>query len=438
PPGTPPPPPAIIPDLEELAQLEELPTEALAETIDQAEEQARLERERGIEAVAGDSPLVKRVHQLLVLAVDRRASDLHIEPQEDRVVVRFRVDGSLSEVCSFPLALHPRLTTRLKIMATLVITEHRVPQDGQFRARIRGQNVEFRVSTLPSAYGEKIVLRALSGGSLCPDLAKIGLQPRDLEVVQRTLKSPHGLILVTGPTGSGKTSTLYSMLAAINRPDINILTAEDPIEYRLAGITQVQVRPAIGFKFETALRAFLRQDPDVMLVGEIRDLETAEIATKASITGHLVLSTLHTNSAPASVARLVNMGLPPYLISASARLIIAQRLVRRLCPECRVPAPLSQEDRRALTEREQAEVGGAMRGAGCPRCASTGFSGRRPVFEVMPMSQELRSALQASQDVDSLGHVAAREGMVPLRQATLAAVAAGETSLSEAYKVIFS
>ncbi len=304
--------PSLPPMLSALPEPDELIDSAeLLETPDEVQEQKRMERERGIEAVADDSPLVKRVHQLLVQAVGRRASDIHIEPREDCVAVRFRIDGALVEICSLPASIHPRLTTRLKIMANLVITEHRVPQDGQFQARIRGKKVEFRVSTLPSAFGEKIVLRALASGGLSPDLGRLCMAPRDLAVVERTLKSPHGLILVTGPTGSGKTSTLYSMLAAVNKPDINILTAEDPIEYRLPGITQVQIRPAVGLKFDTVLRAFLRQDPDVMLVGEIRDLETADIAVKASITGHLVMSTLHTNSAPASVARLVHMGVPP-------------------------------------------------------------------------------------------------------------------------------
>ncbi|MBI4346278.1 MAG: type II/IV secretion system protein, partial [Elusimicrobia bacterium] len=414
----------------------EVGDDELLEAVDTVREQQRLERERGIEADADDSPLVKRVHQLLVQGVSRRASDIHIEPQEDRVVVRFRVDGALTEACVLPPSIHSRLVTRIKIMANLVITEHRLPQDGQFRARIRGRKVEFRVSTLPSAYGEKIVLRALSSGGLTPDLARLGMEARDLDAVARTLASPHGLVLVTGPTGSGKTSTLYSMLAALNKPDVNILTAEDPIEYRLSGITQVQMNPAIGLKFETALRAFLRQDPDVMLVGEIRDLETAEIAVKASVTGHLVLSTLHTNGAPATIGRLAHIGVPRFLLAASLRLIVAQRLVRRLCASCRAPAQLTDDDRRALTEREQEQIRGALRAVGCDDCRRSGYAGRLPIFEVMPLhSAEMRDALQ-SQAGDRVAEVALREGMTTLRQAALRAVAAGETSLSDAYKVI--
>ena len=278
--------------------------------------------------LANDSPLVNRINKILVQAVEMGASDVHIEPQEKSIPVRVRVDGALRLLCRLPIALHTQVAARIKIMSNLIITERRRPQDGQVRAVIKGRKIEFRVSTIPSLYGEKIVMRILGGVKLKERLEELQLSPRDLEVCAKALQSPHGLLLVTGPTGSGKSTTLYTMVRQLNQPDVNIMTAEDPVEYELAGITQVPVRAAIGVTFEAVLRSFLRQDPDIMLVGEIRDLETAEIAVKAAITGHLVLTTLHTNSAPASVMRLTHMGLAPYLVSDSLKLIVAQRLVK--------------------------------------------------------------------------------------------------------------
>ncbi|HOI42885.1 MAG TPA: GspE/PulE family protein, partial [Elusimicrobiales bacterium] len=391
----------------------------------------------GLENLAKDSPLIQRVNRVLAAAVDMRASDIHIEPQETRVSVRVRVDGVLKQLTTLPISIHPRLTARIKIMSSLVITERRLPQDGQFRVQMRGQKIEFRVSTLPCLKGEKIVLRILGQSKLNSDLDQLAFSPRERHAVEVALKSPNGLILVTGPTGSGKTTTLYTMINLLNRPDVNIMTAEDPVEYEVPNVNQVKIRPAVGLTFESTLRAFLRQDPDIMLVGEIRDLETAEIAIKASITGHLVFSTLHTNSAPATITRLTHMGVAPYLVAASVKMVIAQRLVRKLCDHCKAAAALSEEDRSFLGEKEAGRLGQVYRPVGCHHCHHTGYSGRRPVFEVMPIeSSEMRNMITTKTDVDELNRLAMREGMTSLREAALAAVEAGTTSIGEALKIM--
>ncbi|MDT8286860.1 MAG: ATPase, T2SS/T4P/T4SS family [Elusimicrobiales bacterium] len=391
----------------------------------------------GLENLAKDSPLIQRVNKILTMAVDMRASDIHIEPQETRVVVRARVDGVLKQLTTLPISIHPRLTARIKIMSSLVITERRLPQDGQFRVQLRGQKIEFRVSTLPCLKGEKIVMRILGQSKLNSDLGQLALGPRERHALEVALKSPNGLILVTGPTGSGKTTTLYTMINVLNKPDVNIMTAEDPVEYEVPNVNQVKIRPAVGLTFESTLRAFLRQDPDVMLVGEIRDLETAEIAIKASITGHLVFSTLHTNSAPATITRLTHMGVAPYLVAASVKMVIAQRLVRKLCNHCKAAAALTDEDKSFLTEKEAARLGQIYRPVGCHHCHHTGYSGRKPVFEVMPIeSSEMRNMITTKTDVDELNRLAMREGMTSLREAALGAVETGTTSIGEALKIM--
>jgi type IV pilus assembly protein PilB len=402
-------------------------------------EPAKPEDEPGLEVLANDSPLVNKVNSILVQAVGLEASDIHIEPQEKCVGVRVRLNGSLKPLCNLPLALMSRLSARIKIMSNLVITECRRPQDGQFRVAISGSKIEFRVSTIPGAHGEKIVMRVLRVSKVTGRLEEMGLSARDLGCVERALQSPHGLILVTGPTGSGKTTTLYSMISTLNKPDVNIMTAEDPVEYRMPGITQIGVKPAIGLTFETVLRSFLRQDPDIMLVGEVRDLETAQIAMKASITGHLVLSTLHTNSAPAAITRLIHMGLPPFLVSASVRLVIAQRLIKTLCPSCKLQTQVSNEESRLLTDEELGRLGQMYRGIGCKACKQTGYVGRRPLFEVMPLrSLEMRGAILESRGEDALAALAAAEGMTGLRRAAIDAVGLGDTSLSEALKIVLA
>jgi len=426
-----------MPQLEEIESRE---TESDEEAVlDIEREKEKPEEEHGLEDMSENSPLVKRLNRMMIRAVEMGASDIHIEPQEAALLVRMRVNGSLRQLATLPAQLASRVCARVKIMSDLVITERRLPQDGQFRATINGKKIEFRVSTLPSAYGEKIVMRVLGSSKIKSSLQDLGLTERSAQAIERALRTPHGLILVTGPTGSGKTTTLYTMLAMVNRPDVNIMTAEDPIEYRLPGITQVHVHPAIGLTFESVLRSFLRQDPNIMLVGEIRDLETADIAVKASITGHLVLSTLHTNSAPATVTRLTHMGLPPYLVAASVKLVAAQRLLKRLCAHCKVEAPLPSEDRRLLSDEEAARVPRVYRGIGCPECQQTGFVGRLPLIEVMPVqTAEMRQIILSGRGNDQIAAQAKSEGMVPLRDVALELVAKGETSLSEALKIILA
>jgi len=390
----------------------------------------------GLENLSHDSPLIQRVNKILMAAVEMRASDIHIEPFENKVMVRVRVDGVLRLLTTLPIAIHQRLTARIKIMSSLVITERRLPQDGQFRVQIRGNRIEFRVSTLPCIKGEKIVMRVLGQSKLNSSLSQLTLTPRELTAVQGSLKSSNGLVLVTGPTGSGKTTTLYTMINVLNKPDVNIMTAEDPVEYEVPNVNQVKILSSIGLTFESTLRAFLRQDPDIMLVGEIRDMETAEIAIKASITGHLVFSTLHTNSAPATIVRLTHMGVAPYLVAASVRLVVAQRLVRTLCQHCRGAGAVTQEDRQFLTDKEIASLKTVYHPVGCKHC-SGGYSGRRAVFEIMPVeTSAMRQLITTSNDVDKLTALAVSEGMTSLRQSALDAVRRGETSLQEAFKIM--
>jgi type IV pilus assembly protein PilB len=403
------------------------------------EQKKEHEEEASLEVLANDSPLVSRINTILTLAVDMGASDVHFEPQERQVTVRVRHNGALRPLCALPIALAPQVAARLKIMANLVITERRKPQDGQIRARVKGQKVEFRVSTIPSVHGEKIVMRVLGGAKLKPSLKDLALGPRDLEAAERALDNPHGLILVTGPTGSGKSTTLYTMVNMLNKPDVNIMTAEDPVEYELADITQVAVRPGIGLTFESVLRAFLRQDPDIMLVGEIRDGETAEIAVKAAITGHLVLSTLHTNSAPAAVQRLAHMGVAPYLLADSVKLVIAQRLVRSLCPHCRIERPVPPELESILADDERARLGAVAESPGCEKCQGSGCLGRLPLFEVMEVrSPEMRRLIIESQGVSAVTGRALQEGMIPLRRAALEVLAAKTVGLAEALPIMLT
>jgi len=397
----------------------------------------RDEDEAGLDVLANDSPLVNRINKLLVKAVEAGASDIHIEPQEHEVAIRIRCNGSLRRYGHMPKSLAPQVAARVKIMANLVITERRRPQDGQIRAMIKGRKIEFRVSTIPSVHGEKIVMRILGSAKLKAGLDDLGLRPRDVEAVRKALETPHGLILVTGPTGSGKTTTLYTMIRALNEPDVNIMTVEDPVEYELPGITQVPVKADLGLTFEKVLRSFLRQDPDIMLVGEIRDLETAEIAVKAAITGHLVLSTLHTNSAAAAVTRLTHMGTAPYLLADSVRLILAQRLIKTLCPACKAPAAVPADAAQLLTPEERAALPSVFEPKGCAACHQTGFVGRQTVIEVLELrSPEMRQLVLEQKGTGRIAAQAAQEGMQGLRAGALAALAAGQTSLAEALGVM--
>ena len=391
---------------------------------------------RGAWVELGDEPAVRFIDEMLESAISRGASDIHIEPYERELRVRYRIDGALQQVSAPPLEMAASLSSRLKIMANLNIAERRLPQDGRIKVTRHDGAVDMRVSTLPTLSGEKIVLRVLDRGTLAMDLGAFGMGRRAEREFMTALEDPHGMVLVTGPTGSGKTTTLYSVLARLNTDGVNIQTAEDPVEYNMTGVNQVQVRPAIGLTFAAALRSFLRQDPDIVLVGEIRDLETASIAVKAALTGHLVLSTLHTNDAASTVTRLVDMGVEPFNAAAAINLVTAQRLVRCVCGNC------SRETRylpRALREAgmDPAEASGARfrRGAGCDACGLTGFSGRRGLYEVMPMSRAIRQLALDRAPAHRIKERAVEEGMVTLRRDGLKKAVRGTTTLEEVLRV---
>ncbi|RMD80191.1 MAG: type IV-A pilus assembly ATPase PilB [Gammaproteobacteria bacterium] len=398
------------------------------------------EEEGGPELPAADvddTPVVRFVNKLLLDAVNRGASDIHFEPYEDRFRVRFRLDGLLREVASPPAALTPKIVARLKVMAHLDISERRLPQDGRIRMRLsRSNQIDFRVNTCPTVHGEKVVLRLLDGSRAQLDVEQLGLEPEQKEALLQAVHLPYGMVLVTGPTGSGKTVTLYSCLHLLNSPERNISTVEDPVEINVPGINQVNINPKAGLSFASALRAFLRQDPDVIMVGEIRDLETAEIAVKAAQTGHMVFSTLHTNDAPQAITRLADMGLPPFAISASVSLVVAQRLARRLCPHCRAPAELPPEAllREGFAE-EELEGLQLYRAVGCEQC-NGGYKGRTGIYQVMPVSEAMRRLILAGEGALALAEQARAEGVADLRASGLKKVRAGVTSLEELNRVI--
>ncbi|MFC1485442.1 type IV-A pilus assembly ATPase PilB [Candidatus Latescibacterota bacterium] len=359
-----------------------------------------------------DAPLVRLVNSLLVDAVRKGASDIHIEPFEKQVRVRFRVDGSLQEMPPLPNKLKAAVTSRMKIMSDLDISERRVPQDGRIKIRMPGKTVEFRVSTLPTLFGEKVVMRILDQGNLTLDLTKFGFTEKALADFIGAIESPYGMVLVTGPTGSGKTTTLYSALARINKPDVNIMTAEDPVEYNLYGINQVLVRTEVGMTFAAALKAFLRQDPNIIMIGEIRDIDTGGIAVKAALTGHLVLSTLHTNDAPGTVTRMIDMGIAPFQIASAVNLIQAQRLLRKLCNECKKPVTVPDELKEELGITKDDVIYGPV---GCPKCNGTGKKGRTGAYEVMLISQGIRQVILNGGNTEEIRQQALTDGMLTLR-----------------------
>ncbi len=389
-----------------------------------------------VERMAEDAPVVKLVNVILVDALRRGASDIHVEPYEKEFRIRFRLDGILYNIMTPPLKMRDALTSRMKIMAKLDIAEKRLPQDGRIKIRVRldgrGRELDFRVSTLPTIFGEKIVLRLLDKEKLQLDMTKLGFEEFSLERFKRNINKPYGMVLVTGPTGSGKTSTLYSALQALNTPETNIITAEDPVEFNLSGINQVQMKEQIGLNFAAALRSFLRQDPNIVLVGEIRDFETAEIAVKAALTGHLVLSTLHTNDAPSTISRLMNMGIEPFLVATSVNLIQAQRLVRRICKDCKAEIKLPKE---ALVDvgfsaAEVAELK-VFKGSGCTACNGTGYKGRVGLYEVMEITDELRELILVGASALELRKKAIEEGMLTLRASGLEKIRLGTTTIEE-------
>jgi type IV pilus assembly protein PilB len=385
---------------------------------------------------AGDAPIVRLVSMLLTEAVRARASDIHIEPQRDGLKVRYRVDGVLREVMAIPKGATPAVVSRLKIISGIDIAERRVPQDGRTKVVVDGKGMDARVSTLPSIHGEKVVIRLLSRADTIPDLTTVGLDPRDFDTLASAITTPQGLVLITGPTGSGKTNTLYAAIGQILSPEINIVTLEDPVEIQVAGITQVQVQERSGMTFGRGLRAILRQDPDVVLVGEVRDTETAELALAASLTGHLVLTTLHTNSAPAALTRLVDMGVQPFMVSSSLTCVVAQRLVRRPCQECVAPHDPDPMILEALG-LTSADLRGAtpVSGAGCPDCGDSGYRGRKGVFEVLNVDSAMRRLITTSPTEGAITDAAVAAGMTTLREAAIKAAMAGSTTFEEALRI---
>jgi len=389
-----------------------------------------------LERAADEAPIIKLVNLVLTDAVKRGASDIHIEPYEKEYRVRFRIDGILQNVMAPPLKLKDAITSRVKIMAKLDISEKRLPQDGRIMIKYvrdgKKKELDFRVSTVPTLFGEKVVMRLLDKENLRLDMTKLGFEQESLSKFEHAILKPYGMVLVTGPTGSGKTNTLYSSVARLNTPETNIMTAEDPVEFQLAGINQVQMKEQIGLNFASALRAFLRQDPNIILVGEIRDFETAEIAVKAALTGHLVLSTLHTNDAPSTVSRLMNMGIEPFLVATSVNLICAQRLVRRICVACKEPLPVPEQ---TLTDAgyrpDELKTTQVFHGRGCTTCNNSGYKGRVGLYEVMEINDDLRELILVGASSLELKKKALEMGMITLRRSGLTKMALGQTTMEE-------
>ena len=393
---------------------------------DGAESAETLDLDR-LKQAAEEAPVIRLVDLIIRQAIKERASDIHIEPFKDRVSLRYRVDGVLTEISPPAPKLHVAIVSRIKILCKLDIAQKRLPQDGGFMMMMEGRGIDFRISTIPSIYGEKVVIRILDKSPMLMDLGRLGFEAQYLEAFRRAIRDPYGLILITGPTGSGKSTTLYAALSEINSPTKNILTIEDPVEYRLEGVNQVQIKPAIGLTFAAGLRSFMRQDPNIIMVGETRDQETAEICVRAALTGHLVFSTLHTNDAPSAVSRLVDIGIAPYLLSSTISLVVAQRLLRKLCDRCKEAYEPLQE----IRDRFQITEGLLYRAKGCEHCATTGYRGRVGVYEVMTFSRELRDAVAKGAPAHVLRDAAVRDGMSTLWDEGLKKVRAGMTSLEE-------
>jgi general secretion pathway protein E len=384
--------------------------------------------------LASEAPIIKLVNLLISRALEGRASDIHIEPFDDGLVIRFRIDGVLHNVETAPKRLQAAVVSRIKLMAKLNIAERRLPQDGRIRIKVSDREIDLRVSTIPVLYGESVVMRILDKESIVIDLGRLGFSGETLEKFEQLIRKPHGIILVTGPTGSGKTTTLYGALDKINSPDRKIITVEDPVEYQLRGVNQIQIKPQIGLHFATALRHIVRQDPDVIMIGEIRDLETAEIAVQSALTGHLVFSTLHTNDAPSAITRLLDLGVESFLLSSTIRGILAQRLVRVICPHCREKDP-------SIANREELALFGISadadlyRGKGCERCTFTGYHGRAGVFELLVVDDEFRRLILRNADASELRQAAKGLGMKTILEDGAAKVREGITTLSEVFRV---
>jgi type IV pilus assembly protein PilB len=428
-----------VEDVERKKEIEEIVSfidEGGAESVElEAEDESTLNL-AALEKAAEEAPVIKLVNYILTDAVKRGASDIHMEPYEKEYRVRYRVDGMLQTIMNPPLKLRDAIISRVKIMSKLDISEKRLPQDGRIMIKMmhngKKKQLDFRVSVLPTLHGEKIVMRLLDKENLRLDMTKLGFEPESLAKLQKAIFKPYGMVLVTGPTGSGKTNTLYSSISQLNKPDTNIVTAEDPVEFQLPGINQVQMKEQIGLNFAAALRSFLRQDPNIILVGEIRDFETAEIAIKAALTGHLVLSTLHTNDAPATISRLMNMGIEPFLVATSVHLICAQRLTRRICTECKVEEEVSPQ---VLIDAgfspEEARTMKIYKGQGCSACNNRGYKGRVGLYEVLEITDEIRELILVGASALELKKKAVEQGMISLRRSGLVKVMAGMTTLEE-------
>jgi len=396
---------------------------------------AEEEEEAATQAQINDAPVVKLINGILTDAVKRGASDIHIEPFEHEIRVRYRIDGALLEVMKPPVKMKAALTSRIKILSQLNIAERRVPQDGRLKLKMGNRVIDFRVSTLPVLFGEKIVLRILDKGNLTLDLSKFGFEPKAETDLMKAILNPYGMVLVTGPTGSGKTTTLYSALSRVNTIETNIMTAEDPVEYNLMGINQVLVRNEIGLTFAAALKAFLRQDPNIIMIGEIRDLETGGIAIKAALTGHLVLSTLHTNDAPSTITRMIDMGIEAFNVASAVNLVVAQRLIRRICKDCKAPHTYTDVELKSLDEDiEKVRNLPFQKGSGCDTCNGTGYKGRAGLYEVMALSPDLRRGILRGASVAELRDQAVAEGMLTLRMDGLKKIERGVTTLEEVIK----
>ena len=386
---------------------------------------------------AEDVPIVKLVNSFIAQAINQRASDVHVEPYENDLRIRYRIDGVLYEVASPPKSLQSAIISRLKILCQLDIAERRLPQDGRFRIHLKDKFIDIRLSTLPTIFGEKIVMRLLDKGNLALDLEDLGLGEKMLADFETAIESPYGMVLVTGPTGSGKTTTLYSALNKVNSTRENIITVEDPVEYRIHGINQVQVQPKIGLTFAAGLRSILRQDPDIVMVGEIRDLETAEIAIRAALTGHLVFSTLHTNDAISTLARLIDMGIEPFLVASAVNMVIAQRLLRKICPDCKKEYTPPKELVKAIEERFFLKEAKFFKGAGCKNCNNTGYRGRIGVYEVIPISEQIRDMIITRKNPEEIEKVARGQGFLSLAEVALLKVQRGITTFEEVKSAFF-
>lgn len=417
--------------------------EAVIQTIDETEDVVE-ETEEELRQMGDEAPIVRLANIILSQGIREKASDIHIEPQEKDVRIRYRVDGFLQEVMRTPKRTQMALASRLKVLARLDIAERRLPQDGQIKMTVDGSEVDLRVSTMPTVHGEKIVLRILDKSNLLLDLDNLGYSQQNLQIWRSAMRRPYGMILVTGPTGSGKTTTLYATLSALNTPERNMVTVEDPVEFSLPGINQVSINRKAGLTFANSLRAIVRQDPDIIMIGEIRDQETAAIAVQAALTGHLVLSTLHTNDAAGTLTRLIEMGVEPFLVASSVIVAQAQRLVRMICPACRESYVIDREGllEMGLPDPEQVLQGQPtvtlFRGKGCPRCNNTGYKGRRAIQEIMALNPKLRTLIAEKANADSLKAAAVAQGMVTLKEDGITKALQGETTLEEVLRVAFT